>query len=53
MHVICDKNALSDALSVCVHAVASKSPIPALEGVLFSVNKEKITFRRTQNEKRG
>ena len=44
MHVTCDKNALSDALSVCVHAVASKSPIPALEGVLFSVNKEKITL---------
>lgn len=44
MHVTCDKNALSDALSVCVHAVASKSPIPALEGVLFSVDKEKITL---------
>ena len=44
MHVTCDKTALSDALSVCVHAVAAKSPIPALEGILFSVDKEKITL---------
>ena len=50
MHITCDKNELSDALSICIHAVASKSPIPALEGILFSVNNDTITLCGYNNQ---
>lgn len=44
MHITCDKTILSDVLSICVHAVASKSSIPALEGILINADQEKITI---------
>lgn len=44
MKLTCDRAALTDALSVCNHAVASKSPIPALEGIRLSVNRKRMTL---------
>ena len=36
MHFSCEKTVLNDAISVCIHAVASKSSVPALEGILIT-----------------
>lgn len=36
MHFSCEKSILNDAVSVCIHAVASKSSVPALEGLLIT-----------------
>lgn len=36
MRFSCEKSLLNDAISVCIHAVASKSSIPALEGILIT-----------------
>lgn len=38
MRFSCEKSILNDAISVCIHAVASKSSIPALEGLLITAD---------------
>ncbi len=44
MQFTCDKTALTDALSVCIHATASKSAIVALEGILLTVREDTLTL---------
>lgn len=40
MRFSCEKEILNDAISVCIHAVASKSSIPALEGLLITAEND-------------
>lgn len=42
MILTCERTDLVDALSLCLHAIPSKSIIPTLEGVLFNVNKDRV-----------
>ncbi len=44
MHIICDKQVLNDALSICLHAVSGKSMIEALEGVLITAGAKTVTI---------
>ena len=40
MKFSCEKAVLNEAISVCIHAVAAKSTIPALEGVLLQAGNQ-------------
>ena len=40
MRFSCEKDILNDAISVCIHAVASKSSIAALEGLLITAESD-------------
>lgn len=44
MQLTCDKTLLTDALSICLHAVAAKSTIQTLEGVLLSAKPGQLTI---------
>ena len=44
MQITCDRTALTDALSVCIHAAASKSVIVALEGILMTTWEDTLTL---------
>lgn len=44
MKFTCDKTTLQDAVSVCMHAVAAKSSIAVLEGILVIAGDDTITL---------
>ena len=44
MKFTCEKNTLQDAVSVCLHAVAAKSSIAVLEGILVMAGDDTITL---------
>jgi len=44
MLLTCDKTTLTDALSICIHAAASKSTMPQLEGVLMTARDDNLTI---------
>ena len=44
MKIVCQKSLLVDAVSNVSRAVSSKSPIPALEGILIKAAGESITL---------
>ena len=44
MKFTCEKNTLQDAVSVCLHAVAAKSSIAVLEGILVQAADNTITL---------
>lgn len=44
MKFTCDKNSLQDAVSVCLHAVAAKSSISVLEGILVMAGDDTVTL---------
>ena len=44
MKIVCQKALLVDAVSNVSRAVSSKSPIPALEGILIKANEGQITL---------
>ena len=42
MKIVCEKNALQTAASNVSRAAASKSPVPAMEGILFEAKQDKL-----------
>ena len=50
MHVICEKNILSAALSLVQRAVALKSPLPTLKGVLLETGDKGLILSATDLE---
>ena len=40
MKFSCEKELLNDAISHCLHAVAAKSSIPVLEGILIQADEQ-------------
>ncbi len=50
MNFSCDKEVFSAALSMVQRAVALKSPLPALKGILISAQQDKIELKATDLE---
>ena len=44
MLLTCDKTTLTDALSICIQAAASKSTMPQLAGVLMTASDDNLTI---------
>ena len=47
MHVVCEKNTLAAALSLVQRAVAVKSPLPTLKGILLETEEDGLIFSAT------
>lgn len=47
MHVVCEKNTLAAALSLAQRAVATKSPLPTLKGILLETEGEGLVLSAT------
>lgn len=50
MHIICEKNTLAAALSLVQRAVANKSPLPTLKGVLMETKEQTLLLSATDLE---
>jgi DNA polymerase-3 subunit beta len=50
VHVVCEKNTLAAALSLVQRAVATKSPLPTLKGILLESEGEGLVFSATDLE---
>jgi len=50
MHVICEKNILAAALGLVQRAIAVKSPLPTLKGVLLETKEDGLIFSGTDLE---
>lgn len=50
MYVVCEKNVLAAALNLTQRAVAPKSPLPNLKGILFETDPQGLTLSATDLE---